>query len=348
MRNLILFLLALALHVNAAEQQTPPPSLVQTEALKQGVVNPLQNYVGTLYYDVKSDLASEFEGAVASLHFKEGQHVKKGDILLRLDTAVLESSIQAQSASIDAMKADLTRQERDLERTKALFDRNSISQSEYDLIYFGVERTKAQLQALQSQMKTLQIQKEKMQIKAPFEGIITQRNVDVGEWVSKGAAVATLVDPKSIEARVSVPARFIHALRDHEHFSAAIEQQEFDVAIKSLIPLADTTSRTFMVKLALPETEKFIEGMRIDISIPTLSEAESLMISRDAVIKRFGQNVVFAAVDGKAVMIPVQVIGYNKDQAAISAANLKPQMRIVVKGNERIFPNMPVMEKASK
>ena len=85
--------------------------------------------------------------------------------------------------------------------------------------------------------------------------------------------------------------------------------------------------------------------MRIDVQVPTLKEQNALLIPRDAVIKRFGQNVVFANAEGKAVMIPVQVIGYRTDLAAIAGEGLAEGMRLVIKGNERIFPNMPIIEK---
>jgi multidrug efflux pump subunit AcrA (membrane-fusion protein) len=66
------------------------------------------------------------------------------------------------------------------------------------------------------------------------------------------------------------------------------------------------------------------------------------MVSRDAVIKRFGQNVVFINNDGKAMMIPVQVVGYDGDKTAIRAKGLQAGAHVVVKGNERIFPNQPI------
>jgi multidrug efflux pump subunit AcrA (membrane-fusion protein) len=88
-----------------------------------------------------------------------------------------------------------------------------------------------------------------------------------------------------------------------------------------------------------------IEGMRIDIDIPTLKKEDALLVPRDAVIKRFEKDVVFAVVDAKAVMIPVKIIGYKIDRAAVSAEGLSEEMRVVVKGNERITPNMPIVEK---
>lgn len=346
MKNLLLALLiASSLLYSAQEPKAPPPSLVITAPITQGIVNPLQTYVGTLYYDKKSKLASEFEGLVSTLSFREGQYVSKDTVLIELDSKVLEANIAAKRSNLKALEADLARQERDFKRTKALHDRNSVSQSNYDQVFYGMEKLRASTNAVSNELIAMTTQLEKTHIKAPFDAVIATRNVEIGEWVGKGNVVATLVAIDTIEARLNIPARLIETLKSYKSFQAHIEKREMEVTLKSVIPVADTATRTFPVKLNVPRNAGLIEGMRIDVKVPILKKQTSFMIPRDAVIKRFGQTVVFAAVDGMAVMIPVKVIGYKMNLAAISGEGLAEQMRIVIKGNERIFPNMPVMEK---
>jgi RND family efflux transporter MFP subunit len=344
---LILLLALVSIPLGAAETgaKKPRASIIVSEPLREGMINPLQTYVGTLYYDRQSKLASEFDGVVESIAFSEGDRVKKGALLIKLDTSVLESQISAKRASIEALQANLTRQERELERTKAIFERKSISQSSYDQVYYAAEALKAQLKAAQSELRAMEIEKGKMHIRAPFDGIITARHVDLGEWTAKGSAVATIVDPDSIEARVSIPARLLDKAYANHAFTAVVEDKELQASIKNIIPVADPATRTFQVEMALKSDHLLIEGMRIDVKVPLLRQENALLIPRDAVIKRFGQMVVFAAVDGKAVMLPVQVVGYKENMAAIRGQGLQPGMRIVTKGNERVFPNMPVIEK---
>ncbi len=328
----------------ANEPKTPPPSLVVTAPLTQGVVNPLQTYVGTLYYDKQSKLASESESVVTDITFQEGQKVKKGALLVSLDSKVLEADIAAAASAVKALEADLKRQERDMERTKALHERNSISQSNYDQVFYGTEKLRAAVEAARNELTAMKIRLDKTRIKAPFDAVVATRNVEVGEWVGKGATVATLVATDSLEARLNIPARMIDTLRTYQSFRATIGEREMEVTLKSVIPVADVSTRTFPVELHVPHDEGLIEGMRIDVQVPTLKEQNSLLIPRDAVIKRFGQNVVFSNVNGMAVMIPVQVIGYKTDLAAIAGEGLVEGMSLVIKGNERIFPNMPLME----
>lgn len=349
--KLLISLLLLAIApflVGADNGKEQRPALVVTAPVTRGVVNPLQTYVGTLYYDRKSKLASEMEGVVQIVAVAEGQSVKKGDVIAALDSQVLQANVAAKSSAYEALQAELTGQERDLARAGKLHKQNSISQSKYDSDFYATKQLRARSKAVQSELEALTIQLEKTRIRAPFDGVVTTRNIDIGEWVGKGKTIAILVATDSIEARLNIPARLIDILHDTKSFQATIEGRNIDVSLKTVIPVADAMTRTFPVEMDVPKDMGFIEGMRIDVRVPTLKEQESLMVPRDAVIKRFGQSVVFAAVDGKAVMIPVQVTGYTTGLAAIAGEGLAEKMRVVTKGNERIFPNMPVMEKEAQ
>lgn len=346
MRKTLLTILLMCLPTFAVDK-APRASLVVTVPMVKGSINPLQTYVGTLYYDKQSKLASEFSGVVQSISFREGEHVNEGEVLVRLDSQVLQANIAAKNSAFQAMQADLIRQTRDMERTKALFDRKSISQSSFDQVFYGTQKLQAEVQAVKSELEAMKIQHQKTEIKAPFSGVISSRNVEVGEWVGQGSTIGTLIATDSIEARVNIPARLLTTLNTYKKFAATVDGEDVTLSLKSVIPVADISTRTFPVEMKLLETKGLIEGMRIDVKVPVLKQQEAMLVPRDAVIKRFGQTVVFINRDGFAVMMPVQVVGYKTDEAAISGDGLKEGMKVVTKGNERIFPNMPVMEKAN-
>lgn len=350
MKKIILITAFILVPFLLASDKTPAAykALVVTAPVEKGIINATQTFSGTLLYNKKSKMASEVEGIVETYSFEEGQSVKKGDVLTSLDSKILQASIMAKKSMIKAMKADLTRQEKELERSKALLKRNSISQSSYDVVFYKTQEQQAQLEASKSELNAMSIQLQKTHIKAPFDAVVVERSVEVGQWLSKGAQVATLVVPKSIEARVNIPADFLQNIRTYKKFSAKVATQEIEISLKSLIPLADSATRTFPLRFNVPKDLGLIEGMRIDIEIPTLKKEESLLVPRDAVIKRFGNDVIFAVVDSKAVMFPAQIIGYKTNMLAIKAEGLNENMRVIIKGNERIAPNTPTMEKVSK
>lgn len=341
----ILLVMALFMSLQATQAQ-PPASLVKTVKIKEGIANALQTYVGTLYYDKQSKLASESSGVVQKLYVKEGQSVKKGDTLLELRDTILRAKIEAKKASLASLVSEQTKQKKDLARANALLERKSISQSNYDSTYYTLESLNADIKSTQAELLSMRIELSDKTIKAPFNGVIVKRDIDIGEWVNVGQSVFTIIDPKSIEAQVNIPNKLIYTLSKKQKLSASIGKDTLEVEVKSIVPLGDRSSRTFPVKLSLHSERTLIEGMRIDVKVPTLNKEKVLFVPRDAVIKRFGSFVVFSVVDSKAIMNPVEVVSYVKNQAAIHAATLKPGMKVITKGNERVFPDMPVKEKA--
>ena len=343
-------LLSVALFLNIQTIQAAggqaPASLVTTTVVKEGYANSLQNYVGTLYYDRNSNLASESSGVVSKLHVQEGQSVNRGDLLLKLESSILEAKVKAKQAILNSFLAKQTKQQKDLQRAEALLNRKSISQSSYDNTYYLLEALNAEIESHIAELLSMELELQKKSIKAPYSGIIVKREVDIGEWVAVGSTVFRVIDPKSIEARVNIPSKLIYTLSKNQQLQAKVNNQDIDVKLKSIVPLADKTSRTFPIKLSLESNISYIQGMRVDVKVPTLKKEKALLVPRDAVIKRFGSFVVFSVVDGKAMMFPANVISYIDNQAAITAQGLQKGMKVITKGNERVFPNMPVVEKA--
>ncbi|PHQ64843.1 MAG: efflux transporter periplasmic adaptor subunit [Sulfurimonas sp.] len=344
----ILLYVALFLNMQANETKgaQPPPSLVKTVQVKEGYANSLQNYVGTLYYDRNSNLASESSGVVSKLYVKEGQRVKRGKILIKLESSILEANIKAKQATLNSFLAQQKKQQKDLQRAEALLNKKSIAQSSYDNTFYTLESLNSEIESHKAQLLSMNIELQKKSIRAPFNGVVVKREVDIGEWVAVGSSVFNVVDTKSIEARINIPSKLLDTISKGQKLQAMIEKKNIEVRVKTIIPLANKASRTFPVKLSFKFQKNLIEGMRIDVKVPTLKKEKVLLVPRDAVIKRFGNFVVFSVVQGKAMMIPVSVINYTQNEAAISAQGLKVGMKVIIKGNERVFPNMPVVEKA--
>ncbi|MCK9491450.1 MAG: efflux RND transporter periplasmic adaptor subunit [Sulfurimonas sp.] len=345
MKHLLLCVI-IFLNIQGADEK-PRASLVVTQVVKEGYASALQSYVGSLYYDINSNLASQSSGAVSRVFVKESQAVKKGEVLVKLDSSILEANIKAKKAMLNSYLANFTKQQKDLQRADALLEKNSIAQSSHDATFYTLEALKAEIEAQEAELLSMNIQLDKMSIKAPFDAIVVKRNVDVGEWVTEGSSVLNIVDPKSIEAVVNVPSQLLGILKEGQKLQAKIDERDLEVSIKSIVPLADTASRTLPLKLSFSSENSLIEGMRIDVEVPTLKKQKVLLVPRDAVIKRFGSYVVFSVVDAKAVMINIKVVNYTQNEAAILSDELSPGQRVVTKGNERIFPNMDVVEKGN-
>ena len=185
--------------------------------------------------------------------------------------------------------------------------------------------------------------KKQKSIKAPFNGVIVEKYIEVGEWASAGKTVFTVVNTSSVDLMFNLPTSYVYKLNKEQEYTVKLGSTELKTKLYAAIAKGNVKTRTFPVKFKADINNNFIyDGMEAKISLPRSKKIESLIVPRDAVIKRFGQNVVFINNDNTAMMIPVKVIGYENQSVAVEAQGLVEGADVVVKGNERIFPNQPL------
>lgn len=323
--------------------QTPPPALVNTTKVVKGVVNPLEEFIGTLEFSKTSALASQTNGAVVKMNFESGDKVRKGETLLKVDSKVLDAQIKSSKAGIEVAKTNLEDAKKNYNRYKELIEKKSISQKLYDDSYFKYTLAKSNLNIAKAKLDELLINKSYKSIKAPFNGLIVEKNIELSEWVSAGKTVATIVATNEIDLIFNLPTSYIYKLDKNENYNIDLKDKTITSKLYANIAKGDKKTRTFPVKFKAKVKDEFLyDGMEVKINLPRSKKRDALMVPRDAVIKRFGQSVIFLDVDGVATMMPVQIVGYTKKSIAIDAQGLKAGAMVVVKGNERIFPNQPI------
>ena len=329
--------------VNLIEASAQQASLVEVETLKMQEVNDLQEFVGTINFDKKSKIASQSSGIAKVINFEVGQRVKKGDILVQIDSDVLDSQIKAAVSSVNTYNVQLENAKKNYERYKALLEKKSIAQKIFDDSKLEYDVAVENLNSANARLNELNIQKSKKVINASFDGIIVEKNVNLGEWLNQGTQIATLVNTNEIEILFNLPISFISGLQIGENYKINISDKSIDAKLFAAIPSGDKLTRTFPVRFKASVNDMFIfDGASAKVNFAKESKSNALVINRDAVIKRFNMDVIFAVIDDKAKMFPVKPIAYFGTNAAISAQGLVEGMQIVTKGNERIFPDMPV------
>lgn len=320
------------------------PSIVETTKLVKGEVNPLQEFVGTLKFDRNSVLAAQNSGVVKSINFEVGDIVKKGKTLVVIDSDLLKAQINALEAKLKAGKDNLNNSSKDYERYKKLLESKTISQKEYDDALLKRDISSNNLTELEANLKELEIQNSKKSIKAPFAGIVVKKSVNLGEWVNSGTPVASIIDTSKAEITFNIPLNVYEGLKKGEDYDVVVGEKIIKAKLNAAIPQGDKLTRTFPIKFKADVSDSFVfDGQEVKVNLSKNAITQGLLLPRDAVIKRFGQNVIFS-IDDKMIaqMIPVQIVGYVEKLVAVKAQGLVPGMDIVSKGNERVFPNSPV------
>ena len=324
-------------------QEAPRASLVEVQTLKKQEVNDLQEFVGTVNFDKKSKIASQSSGIAKKINFEVGQKVKKDEVLVQIDSDILEAQIKAGMADVNMYEVQLKNAKKNYDRYSALVEKKSISQKVFDDAKVEYDVANENLISSKAKLNELNIQKSKKVIKAPYSGVIVEKNINLDEWLNQGSQIATIVNTQELEVVFNLPITFIGGLKSGDEYDINISDEIIKAKLYAAIPSGDKLTRTFPVRFKADAGEKFIfDGASAKISFAKETKTQALVINRDAVIKRFNMDVIFTVVENKAVMIPVKVITYFGLNAAIMGEGLVEGMQIVTKGNERIFPDMPI------
>lgn len=304
-----------SLYAQENKTQGMPPAKVVVSEVSTSIVAPEAEFIGTVYYQEVSDVASEVNGKVEVVSFEEGQRVKKGDVLIKLNS--------------DLLLSDLEKAALDLDRAENLYKEDLISERAYDERRFEVER--------------LEIILSKKTLKAPFKGVIVKKHVERGEWLSPGTTVATIARDDVIDIIVEVPESIVNIITPGMKVKVTAGGKEINGKILVIIPQGNISTRTFPVKIRAKNKLSLIEGMEARVTLPTAQKKKALTVPRDAVITVFGNTVVFAVIESKAKMIPVKVIGYQGMGVGVDADGLVEGMKVVTKGNERLRDGQTVL-----
>jgi RND family efflux transporter MFP subunit len=314
----------------------PPPAKVSVSTVKTGTVTPQAEFIGTVFYAEVSDVASELSGLAEEVRFEEGQRIKKGQVLIKLGSDLLNKRLLATSATYEQVLSELEIARIEFERREKLFKTKAISEQSYDENRFRVKGLEKRAESLKAEVERIEIELQKKIIRAPFDGIVIDRLVDRGEWLAEGDTVAILAKDDMVDIVANISEEFIPFVQVGMPVKAVINGTKISGSIVAVIPRGDVATRTFPVKIRMPNTLALIEGMSARVVLPAGKPRETLVVSRDAVIAVSGQTVVYTVNDSKAKMVPVNILGYQGLIAGIEGQGLAEGMQVVVKGNERL------------
>jgi RND family efflux transporter MFP subunit len=313
-----------------------PPARVVVGEVGVGMVAPEAEFIGTVYYQEVSDLASEVSGRVEVVNFEEGQKVKEGEILVKINPDILKKTLEATKASHEQVLSNLEKTMIDLKRIEKLYRDDLVSEKDYDEYRFRVKGLEKRSASLLADVERLEVELQKKNIGSPFDGVVVKRHVDRGEWLSPGSLVATVARDDVVDIVVDVPERVVGFIKPGTGVELEVGGHRIKGKVFTVVPRGDIATRTFPVKIRVKNRLSLKEGMMAKVRLPKDKREETLVVHRDAIITMFGNTIVFAVIDSKAVMLPVKVVGYEGMMAGVYSDGLQKGMKVVVKGNERL------------
>lgn len=266
------------------------------------------------------EVKAEVEGAVQSLHFERGDHVKKGQVLCEIKT----NDRIAKLDQAKAMVAQTAKQhDVDLDLAKNGF-RSKIQ----------VAQSAAQLEAARAQERTMQLQLANTKMTAPFDGIADDRFVDVGDYMRVGDKCALIIAPEPFLAIGTVSEQQVGQINKGDPATATLVTGETVAGhVRFVASKADDTTRTFRVEVELPNPDaKLRDGVSADIHIPVRQVMAAKISPGILVLDDNGVVGVRTVVNGIVRFKPVQIISDGPDGMWI--AGLSNGTTVITVGQE--------------
>lgn len=272
----------------------------------------------------KAAIASKATGRLVYLGFEEGDKVKKGEIIARIESADVEAALAQARATLQQYKAELHDAQQSYERAKSLLERALISQAEYDAAKARYDRVIASITAAEAAVKAAEVQVENTIIRAPFDGTILTKNADVGEVVapfaagaSSRVAVVTIADMASLEVEADVSESNIERVTVGQPCEIALDaypDQRHRGYVHKIIPTADRAKATVQTKVRFVDKDsRVLPEMSAKVNFLAKAVAEEsnskpkLAVDASAITKRVGKNVVFRISDNTATEVAVEL-----------------------------------------
>jgi len=301
----------------------------------------------------KAAVASKGTGTLVFLAVDEGDRVKKGQLIARLDDSDVAASLRRARENLRVAEADLDDAKINFERMQKLVGTRAIAQANYDAADARYKRVLATIEAAKFAVQEAEVAVENTRIIAPFDGTVLKKNADVGEIVaplagavSSRAAVVTIADMSSLEVDADVSEANITRVTANQNCEITLDaypQQRYPGYVSNIVPTADRAKATVMVKIrfkqydqrVLPEMGAKITFLAAGASDDATNVKPVLTVPAAAVATRDGRQVVFQIKEDRAVEIPVTT-GRKLGNAIEITAGLKEGDKVISKADDQI------------
>lgn len=338
----IWLLLALALPglscSEATQEQKRGGGALGVEAirLKASAFSTTVTAVGDLLANEQVEIKSPVAGHVMDVLFREGQQVRQGQVLVKID----DRSWQARKQGLEARLASA---ESELKRKRSLLQVEGASQAE-------VDQAEATVKDLKAQIRALALRIELSEVHAPFSGKVGLRDFSKGAYMAQGAFITNLVQTRKLRVNFTLPARYMAQVKEGSRLKvvSSASQDTAEARIYAINPVMDEETRSLHVRARLDNQEqKFMPGDFVKVILELQESSQALLLPAEAIIPELNTHVVYKVTNGKAVRQQVR-IGKRTERRVQITGGLQQGDTVMVSGLLQVRAGQPVEVKALK
>lgn len=263
---------------------------------------------GKIQASKSADLSTRMMGFVEEVHVNIGDKVKRGQLLVSINSNELNAKRAQVNANIAEATAALSNAQKDYNRYKNLFNSQSASQKEFDDISTNFEMAKARLEATQQMKSEINAQFAYSKITAPFNGIITNKSIEKGDMANPGSPLVSLESPDGFEVEAMIPESEISKIKEGIEVDVMISS--INEVLKGKVSEVSSSSKNsggqYLVKIILKETNaNVLSGMFARIQFPVEKQAnmDMVLIPIEAIVKNGQLSGVYTVSESNTALL---------------------------------------------
>jgi RND family efflux transporter MFP subunit len=355
---------------SAAAPPEPAPVAVRAVEVQSQPIDRFLRVTGSLVADEQADVAAETAGRVIGTPVERGTHVSAGTVLIRVSATEADASLreaEANAAQLEARlglsarqdfdplkvpdvlnaKASLDWAEADFARIKALLDQKVVSQAEYDQKLTQVQAARQQYRTAQNgaqqSYRSLQAARARVDlarksaadtvVRAPFSGIVAERLVGTGDYVSKGMKVATVVRIDPVRVELTVPEQYLSQVKTGQPVRLTVDAypgETFHAKVRFVSPALKTNQRALTVEAVADNKDGRLKpGLFATALLQQPSPAPAMLVPAAAVETVAGTSRVYAIGPDHKVEERIVTLGEKVGDRVEISSGVKPGERVV-------------------
>lgn len=330
-----IFSVSLLLLPGLALAQGGPPGgravTVETLQVEESVLRSTVKAVGTVLADASALLRAEVPGQIISLHFNDGEAVVKGQRLFSIEATVLEAEANEAKANAEQSEAAYT-------RAKELIDDKLISATDFDTARANNNVSVARLLSSQARLS-------KTTIRAPFDGFVGLRQINIGDYATIGQELVSVVRLDPLRVEFSVPETRLAQIKIGQEINVSIGAypgEIFEGVIMAIAPQIDVTGHSVTIRARLPNPDlKLRPGLFAQVSITLAVKSDAIMAPEQAIWPIGQTKTVFVIENGKALQKTVTT-GQREPGWVEITSGLVAGEELVTAGQMKIFDGVAV------
>jgi len=321
------------------------PILVDVDTVRTGRIVDTRQAVGTARANESITVTTKVSGIVSEIGFKEGQLVKAGDVLARLETE--ERRADAEMAAAEVRRAVAQRDEirQRLDRAQQLRRTGSGTEAQVEDLSAQARSVENAVTAAEARRRAAEARLEDLIVRAPFAGRIGSRSVSLGAYIAPGTRITSLDDLSRIRVDFQVPENLLGQLKTGQTVratSTAFENRSFTGRVTLVDPRVEPASRTVRLTAEFDNKDETLRpGMFLSIALEVLERNDAVLVPEEAVVNEGLRHVVFVVAEGK-VDRRLVTIGQRQDARVEIMEGLKAGETVVVRGVQRVRPGAAV------